>query len=47
MFGHMVALQSPHIVYVPFTDVLAVSKCVDPQHDIVMTARATGISFGD
>ena len=46
-FGHMVALQSPHIVCVPIKEVLAEDKKVDPTHDVVMTARATGISFGD
>jgi 6-phosphofructokinase 1 len=46
-WGHMVALQSPHIVTIPITEVLAETKRVDPTHDTVMTARATGISFGD
>lgn len=46
-WGHMVALQSPHIVTIPFTEALAEPKRVDPTHDIVRTARATGISFGD
>lgn len=46
-WGHMVALQSPHLVTVPLEEVLAHPKRVDPQHDIVLTARATGISFGD
>ncbi|HSA57867.1 MAG TPA: ATP-dependent 6-phosphofructokinase [Gemmatimonadaceae bacterium] len=46
-WGHMVALQSPHIVAIPITEALAVPKRVDPHHDIVRTARATGISFGD
>lgn len=46
-WGHMVALQSPHIVPVPFVEVLAEPKRVDPNHDIVRTARASGISFGD
>lgn len=46
-WGHMVALQSPHLVAVPITEVLAEPKRVDPLHDIVLTARATGISFGD
>ena len=46
-WGHMVALQSPHIVTVPIEDVLREPKSVDPSHDIVLTARATGISFGD
>jgi hypothetical protein len=43
----MVALQSPHIVYVPIATVLREPKRVDPSHDVVLTARATGISFGD
>ncbi|NUQ21802.1 MAG: ATP-dependent 6-phosphofructokinase [Gemmatimonadaceae bacterium] len=46
-WGHMVALQSPHIVAIPIRDVLKEQKKVDPLHDIVQTARATGISFGD
>ncbi len=46
-WGHMVALQTPHIVTVPITEALAVVKRVDPSHDIVLTARQTGISFGD
>ena len=46
-WGHMVALQSPHIVYVPIEEVLKEMKRVDPRHDVVMTARAMGISFGD
>ncbi len=46
-WGHMVALQSPHIVTLPIVDVLKVSKRVEPDHDVVRTARAVGISFGD
>jgi 6-phosphofructokinase 1 len=46
-WGHMVALQSPHIVAIPIVEALAVPKRVDPMHDIVRTARATEISFGD
>jgi 6-phosphofructokinase 1 len=46
-WGHMVALQSPHIVTVPIRDVLSVPKQVEPDHDVVRTARAVGISFGD
>lgn len=46
-WGHMVALQSPDIVTIPITDALGAPKRVDPTHDIVLTARATGISFGD
>ncbi|MBA3557258.1 MAG: ATP-dependent 6-phosphofructokinase [Gemmatimonadaceae bacterium] len=46
-WGHMVALQSPHLVTVPIIDVLREPKRVDPMHDIVQTARSLGISFGD
>jgi 6-phosphofructokinase 1 len=46
-WGHMVALQSPHIVTMPLTEALREPKRVDPNHDVVLTARATGISFGD
>lgn len=46
-WGHMVALHSPHIVTIPIEEALRQPKRVDPNHDIVLTARATGISFGD
>ena len=46
-WGQMVALQSPHLVTVPIEDVIREEKRVDPSHDIVMAARATGISLGD
>jgi 6-phosphofructokinase 1 len=46
-WGHMVALQTPHIVTVPIEEALRESKRVDVDHDVVVTARQTGISFGD
>jgi ATP-dependent phosphofructokinase / diphosphate-dependent phosphofructokinase len=46
-WGHMVALHSPDIVTVPIVEALREPKRVDADHDIVKTARATGISFGD
>lgn len=46
-WGHMVALQTPHIVPILITDALKSQKRVDPTHDIVRTARRVGISFGD
>jgi 6-phosphofructokinase 1 len=46
-WAHMVALQSPHIVTIPIKEALREPKRVDPTHDLVLTARATGISFGD
>jgi 6-phosphofructokinase 1 len=43
----MVALQTPHIVTIPIEEALREPKRVDPSHDIVQTARETGICFGD
>src|SRR4051812_27087008 len=46
-WGYMVALQSPHIVAIPIEEALREPKREDPLHDLVLTARETGISFGD
>jgi 6-phosphofructokinase 1 len=46
-WGRMVALQSPHIVTIPIVEALKDTKRVDLSHDLVQTARETGISFGD
>ena len=46
-WGEMVALQPPNIVTIPLAAALREPKRVDLSHDIVTTARATGISFGD
>lgn len=46
-WGHMVALQSPNIVCIRLDDALREPKRVDPEHDTVLAARTTGISFGD
>jgi len=46
-WGHMVALQSPHLVNVPIAEVLREEKRVDLAHDVVQAARSTGISLGD
>src|SRR5687768_2662223 len=46
-WNHMIALQSPHIVAVPLEGVLQTPKRVELDHDTILTARATGISFGD
>ena len=46
-WGYMVALQSPHIVTIPIEEALRELKRVDPKHDVVQTARETGISFGE
>ena len=46
-WGEMVALHSPNIVTIPIEEALKEPRRVDPNHDIVKTARRTGISFGD
>ncbi|MEW5916816.1 MAG: 6-phosphofructokinase, partial [Gemmatimonadota bacterium] len=46
-WGHMVALQTPHIVAIPILEALRQPKRVDLSGDIVRTAREVGISFGD
>lgn len=46
-WGQMIALQSPHIVTIPIEEALREVKRVDPKHDTVLTARSTGVSFGD
>ena len=46
-WGQMVALHSPHIVTIPIKEALKVPKRVELDHDVVRTARETGISFGD
>jgi phosphofructokinase-like protein len=46
-WGHMVALQPPTIVTIPITEALREPKRVDLRSDIMLTARATGVSFGD
>ena len=46
-WGYMVALQSPHIVTIPMREALKEARRVDPAHDVVQTARESGISFGD
>lgn len=46
-WGEMVALQSPNLVTVPIEEVIRQEKRVDPAHDVVKAARATGINLGD
>jgi len=46
-WGHMLALQSPHIVTVPIEEVLRQTKRVELDSDVVRTARELGVSFGD
>ena len=46
-WGEMVALQPPSIVTVPIAKALEKPKRVDLGSDLMLTARAAGISFGD
>jgi len=46
-YGHMVALRPPDTVAVKLTDAIGRLRAVPPNGDIVQTARALGISFGD
>ncbi len=46
-FGHMVSYRHPDIIAVPFEEAVGRMNFVDPESDIVRTARGTGISFGD
>jgi ATP-dependent phosphofructokinase / diphosphate-dependent phosphofructokinase len=46
-YGHMVALRSDAIVEVPIHEAVSRPKYVDPDGQLVSTARSVGISFGD
>lgn len=46
-FGSMVSLDPPDVRAVPLGEALARPKLVDVNGDVVRTARAIGISFGD
>ena len=46
-WGKMVCLRGDTIAEVPLADVISRPKFVDPTGDLVSTARATGIAFGD
>ena len=46
-FGTMVAYDPPNIVSRRLSDVVGKLKTVDPGSDVLMTAKALGIAFGD
>lgn len=46
-FGCMVALHPPDVLAVPLKQAISEIKYVPPDGDVVCTARALGISFGD
>lgn len=45
--GIMVALDPPHVRYVPLEKATARMKTVPLDHDLMLTARDLGVSFGD
>lgn len=46
-FGQMVALRGERIISVPILDAISNPKLVDPDGEMVRTARSVGISFAD
>ena len=46
-FGKMVASHPPDIVPISLSEVVGKTKSVPVDHDLVETARAIGMSFGD
>jgi len=46
-FGEMVAVRGDTILSVPIRDAVSRPKYVDPNGELVRTARSLGISFGD
>src|SRR5262245_37269065 len=46
-FGTMVAFAPPDIVARQLDDVVGKTKKVPPDHDLVLTAKAFGVTFGD
>ncbi|MEO8681531.1 MAG: ATP-dependent 6-phosphofructokinase [Vicinamibacterales bacterium] len=47
VFGKMVANNPPDIVPIPLADVVGRTKTVPLDYDLLQTARAIGVSFGD
>jgi 6-phosphofructokinase 1 len=47
VFGRMVASSPPDIVPIPLADVVGRTKTVPLDYDLLLTARAIGVGFGD
>ena len=45
--GVMVALRNDRVVPVPIKDAIASLRTVPNNHELVLSARAVGVSFGD
>lgn len=46
-FGHMVASRHPEVVAVPLLDAIGKQNLVNPESNLVKTAKGVGICFGD
>ena len=46
-FGHMVSLRGLHVTAVPIAEAIAHQRLVPVDGEIVKSARAVGINFGD
>jgi len=46
-FGHMVALRGEHVIAVDIETACGQVKLVNPEGDLVRTAKAIGVCFGD
>lgn len=46
-YGHMVSYQAYHVDSVPIEEAVSACRLVEPDSEVVQTARAVGISFGD
>jgi ATP-dependent phosphofructokinase / diphosphate-dependent phosphofructokinase len=46
-YGRMVANDPPDIVHIPLADVVGKTKTVPLDYDLIQTARAIGVAFGD
>ncbi len=46
-YGKMVAYRHPNIISVPFSDAVDKPNFVNPEGDLINTAKGIGISFGD
>jgi 6-phosphofructokinase 1 len=46
-FGTMVALAPPDIIARPLEDIVGQTRTVPPDYDLLRTARALGVAFGD
>jgi ATP-dependent phosphofructokinase / diphosphate-dependent phosphofructokinase len=46
-FGRMVCLRQAQVQNVDIADAVGIMKSVDPKGELVLAARAIGVSFGD